>query len=151
MGCVSTKSKITGVVQEFDDGALIGNLINGELTPLTFGQIVYISSGNTIKLAKADASATSIPIGLVSDTSIPVSKLGSVKISGIITSTDWTNVIGSTTLISGAEYFLDPDDAGKMRFTPLDHELDVGKYSVIIGTALSTTDFKIEIHPYVHL
>lgn len=131
-------------------GGSIVQVTNGNAGPITLGQVVYLDGADSVDLARANAVGTSSPIGLVFDASIAAAAVGGVQIDGIISSANWTSVIGATNLTAGTEYFLDPDTAGRMTATP-PQPSDVGEFVVSLGRAFSTTDFRIEIHPFIRL
>ena len=115
---------------------------NGESSAITIGMPVYISAADTVKKAKADASGTMDVIGLVTSASIAASGTGSAQSDGLITSSDWTAVIGATTLTAGARYYLSPTTAGQMTTTA---PTTTGQFVLCLGKAKSTTDFEIAI------
>lgn len=106
------------------------------------GHVVYVPADNHVDLAKADAFATSIPVGMALANVIS-GEVGSYATSGPITLEDWTPVIGTQFLQPGKIYFLSVDDAGRMGITTSEVS---GTYVVIIGSALTQTTFNIEIH-----
>ena len=149
-GCCSGDLCVTVIEKTCQDsggGTSLSNSIeqiNGEASPITFGQVVYKTSvSDEVKLAKADADLTSHAIGLVGQASIGAGATGTIIIDGIITISDWTAVIGSVSLTPGKEYFLDPDTAGRMTITP-PVDSDVGEYVQSLGTAINATDFRVE-------
>lgn len=130
-----------------------GNIVqatNGEASSVTVGQVVYLSAADTVKLAQANAIGTVIAIGLIGDPSIAASAVGGVQTDGILSTPDWTSVVGATLLTPATEYFLDPDNPGTMVIVP-PQPTDIGEFVVSLGVAFSTTDFRIEIHPYIKL
>jgi len=146
---------VDGQVQQLQSGDTLDaatsgkdltQLTNGNTNAITIGQVVYISGNDTVDLAKANASATSKAVGLVADSSIANDSSGNIQMQGVISNTDWTTVVGSTTLTAGATYYLDNATAGKMTTTA-----PTSGYVVEIGTALSGTDFNIEIKSPIKL
>lgn len=131
-------------------GGTVIQATNGEAGAITLGQVVYISAADTVKYARANAVATASPVGFVADASIGAAGVGGIQIDGLLVSADWTAVVGATTLTAGTEYFLSPDVAGEMVSTP-PAPTDTGEFSVSLGRAFSTTDFRIEIHPFIRL
>ena len=118
---------------------------NGSGGAITIGSPVYISSNDTVQLAQANASGTVGVIGLVAQTSIPSSSVGSVQVEGVLTATtaQWDAIVGgSTGLTAGAKYYLSPTTAGLLTTTPT---TTIGQYVIRVGRAISTTEMKIDI------
>lgn len=115
---------------------------NSNIAAITIGQPVYIQGANTVDLALADAKATSGVIGLVSDASIDSSVVGTILTDGILTSTDWTAVVGAATLTVGSVYFLSDVDAGMLTTTA---PTTTGSFVTRVGTAISTTTLEVTI------
>lgn len=115
---------------------------NSNIAAITIGQPVYIQGADTVDLALADAKATSGVIGLVSDASIDSSAVGSILTDGILTSTDWTAVVGAATLTVGSVYFLSDVDAGMLTTTA---PTTTGSFVTRVGTAISTTTLEVTI------
>lgn len=109
---------------------------------IIIGQPVYIAAGDTVDLALADAQATSGVIGLVSDASIASGAIGTIVTDGILTSADWTSVVGAATLTTGAVYFLSDVTAGTLTTTPT---TTTGSFVTRVGTAISTTTLEVTI------
>ena len=106
------------------------------------GQPVYIAGGDTVDLALADAKATAGVIGLVLDASIASSDIGTILTDGILTSTDWTAVVGAATLTVGSVYFLSDVTAGTLTTTA---PTTTGSFVTRVGTAISTTTLEVTI------
>lgn len=115
---------------------------NSNIAAITIGQPVYIQGANTVDLALADAKATSGVIGLVLDASIDSSVVGTILTDGILTSTDWTAVVGAATLTIGSVYFLSDVDAGMLTTTA---PTTTGSFVTRVGTAISTTTLEVTI------
>ena len=109
---------------------------------IIIGQPVYIAVADTVDLALADAQATSGVIGLVSDASIASAAIGTIVTDGILTSADWTSVVGAATLTTGAVYFLSDVTAGTLTTTPT---TTTGSFVTRVGTAISTTTLEVTI------
>lgn len=121
------------------------NLTNGNAAPIVIGAPVYISTNDTVDLAKADASGTTKAIGLVNQASISTSSAGSIKTSGVLTATteQWDAVAGTTGgLTAGTTYYLSAGTAGLITDAA---PTTVGQYVVAIGEAISTTELKLNI------
>lgn len=121
---------------------------NNNVGAITKGQPVYCDGAGTVDLAQANAGGTTKPIGLVYETSIASASTGSIQLDGVIEQSDWTDVIGTTNLTAGAEYFLDTASPGMMTETC---PTTSGNYIVKMGKALSTTQFEISIQPSILL
>ena len=115
---------------------------NSNIAAITIGQPVYIQGADTVDLALADAKATSGVIGLVSDASIDSSVVGTILTDGILTSTDWTEVVGAATLTVGSVYFLSDVTAGTLTTTA---PTTTGSFVTRVGTAISTTTLEVTI------
>ena len=115
---------------------------NQNVGVMYIGQPVYIAAANTVDLALADAKATSGVIGLVSDASIDSSVVGTILTDGILTSTDWTAVVGAATLTVGSVYFLSDTVAGTLTTTA---PTTTGSFVTRVGTAISTTTLEVTI------
>ena len=115
---------------------------NSNIAAITIGQPVYIQGANTVDLALADAKATSGVIGLVLDASIDSSVVGTILTDGILTSTDWTEVVGEATLTPGSVYFLSDVTAGTLTTTA---PTTTGSFVTRVGTAISTTTLEVTI------
>ena len=115
---------------------------NSNIAAITIGQPVYIQGANLVDLALADAKATSGVIGLVLDASIDSSVVGTILTDGILTSTDWTAVVGADTLTVGSVYFLSDVTAGTLTTTA---PTTTGSFVTRVGTAISTTTLEVTI------
>jgi hypothetical protein len=115
---------------------------NGNGGAITVGQPVYIDGAGSVDLAQANASTTARVAGLVQDASIASAGSGNIQHSGVLTSADWTSVVGSATLTAGSRYYLDAATAGQLTATPPD---TTGQFVAAVGLALSTTELLIEI------
>ena len=123
----------------------IRNYTNGEgSAAIVIGAPVYTSAADTVKLAKANAKATSGVVGLGYDATTAFSALGNIQCSGVITATtaQWDAVItgGSGGLTFNTLYFLDPAAFGKLTATP---PTTVGQCNVLIGRGLSATEMQL--------
>ena len=72
--------------------------------------------------------------------SISTGNTGTIVTSGQLSSTDWTSVVGSTTLSIGLIYYLSNAAYGQMTTTP-----PTTGISIELGQAISTTAFQIRI------
>lgn len=109
---------------------------------LTIGQAVYISAANTVEAALADNVTTSGVVGLVADASIADGANGYILTDGTLESTDWTDVIGATTLTAGSVYFLSDTVAGELTTTV---PTAPGSFVTRVGTAINTTTLEVTI------
>jgi len=119
---------------------------NDNASPITIGQVVYIKSNSNIDLAQANTIATTKALGLVYDASIAASATGNIQTDGVISSSDWTAVIGAVSLTPGAIYFLSNSAAGQMTATP-----PASGFRLPVGKAISATDFEISLGEIVRL
>ena len=109
---------------------------------LTIGQTVYISAANTVEAALADDVTTSGVVGLVADASIADGANGYILTDGTLVSTDWTAVVGATTLTAGSVYFLSDTAAGELTTTV---PTAPGSFVTRVGTAINTTTLEVTI------
>jgi hypothetical protein len=115
------------------------------------GQPVYTKANGNVDEALADAAATTLVTGLVSDETILTTADGEVQCDGILTATtgQWDAVTGKVGGLSiNSLYYLDPLVAGQITDTA---PVDAGDYVAPIGLALSTTELCIRITPTVLL
>lgn len=104
---------------------------------------LYVS-GNDVELAQANAQSTVRVAGLAEATTANGNNI-EVVADGVFTATtgEWDAVTGETGgLTAGADYFLDPDNAGQLTQTAPDAS---GEFVVRVGHALSDTEMEIEI------
>lgn len=125
-------------------------LTNNNAGAIVIGTPVY-NDGTGVDKAKADASDTSIVLGLVGDTSIASAASGSVQFIGVLdaTTAQWDAVTGeSGGLAAGSVYYLDAGTAGRLTTTA---PIDVGEYVTEIGEAVSATKMKLAIKRPIEL
>lgn len=125
-------------------------MTNGEAGAVVIGAPVYIFGANTIKKAQANAVGAANTFGLVYDTTIANGAVGQIAKNGLVSATtaQWDAVTGQTGgLTPGANYFLDATTSGKITTTP---PATAGQIVLELGTAISTTDFDVDIQtPYL--
>ena len=120
-------------------------LTNANMSPIVIGQAVYVQGNDSVDLAIATSSGTTFAVGLVYDASISSSAPGSILTSGVLsaTTTQWDAVAGTSGgLTAGTVYFLDVSTPGHLTSSA---PTTVGQYVVVIGTAISTTELKLNI------
>jgi len=113
----------------------------------SMGMVVYVDVTGDAELALADAEATTGAIGLAA-ANVAAGEEGKYVVEGLIEQSDWTAVAGSTLLVPGATYYLDPDTPGMI--TPI-APIDAGDFVVVVGRAVNTTTLDIEIAPPILL
>lgn len=126
-------------------------LNNGGAGSGNIGAPVYISSGGTFQLARANAAATEGAIGLIRDSSIAVAANGTIQTDGVLTAStsEWDAITGQTGgLTPGSIYFLSAATAGQLTTTA---PTATGHYVRAIGRAISTTSLEISIQPSILL
>jgi len=111
-------------------------------TAVTNGQPAYISAAGVMSLAQANNVATTKVVALVQAPSIASGASGAYQTTGVLAAADWTAATGSATLTAGADYFLDPNVAGRLTTTPPSTD---GQYLVFIGQAISATELALAI------
>ncbi len=114
------------------------SLTNANSAAITIGQPVYSSAANNVDLASSAAASSARVIGLVVDASIAAAAAGTIQTNGVFTSSDWTSVIGATTLTSGAVYYLSAT-AGLLTATA-----PTTGYITEVAQAISTTELQID-------
>ena len=145
----------SGEIQQLQSGDTIAVNVSGvneiamtndEAGSIVIGAIVYTDAASGVKKAKADASGTALPLGLVAQTSIASAASGIIGTSGVLTftSTAQVDAVFGTTggFTFNTRYYLSAATAGLATSTA---PSTVGQYVVELGQALSTVDFKINI------
>lgn len=145
---VDTYGRVTGGTNSPTTATIIP-ASNGEASAIVIGKAVYVSSGDTVKLANANSSNTKNVVGLVFDTSVNSAATGSVAVSGTVeaTTTQWDAVTGqSGGLTAGSKYYLSNSTSGGLTTTA-----PSTGFAAPVGFALSTTKMIINIGPTVRL
>jgi hypothetical protein len=128
------------------------SVTNGEgAAAIVIGAPVYAFAADTVKLARANAKATSQLAGLGLDASTAAAGVGNIITGGtlVATTTQWDAVAGTTGgLAFGTRYFVDPATAGKITSTV---PTTVGQCVTLVGIALSTTELELQITPPILL
>lgn len=117
---------------------------------LIAGQVVYCSAAGHADKARANAAGTSKVIGFAK-AAISSAASGLIQTNGVLalTTGEWDAVFGTTGgLTFNTHYFLDAATAGLGTATA---PSTVGQTVVLLGVALSTTEFLIGIQPYIML
>ena len=115
---------------------------------LNAGDAVYIDSAGKLNLASGGATASKYPIGFVrgqtdgTTSNIAAGSQVEVQTDGIFTISDWTAVLGSSTLSPGTKYYLSSATAGNITATAPSSS---NHFIVPIGRAISTTSMYIEV------
>jgi len=115
---------------------------NSNAGAISIGQAVYIDGSGSVDLAIATAGSTAGVIGLVEDATIATTATGLILTDGVLSSADWTAVVGAATLTAGTVYFLSDATAGMITDVP---PTLAGSYVAKIGTAISATDLEVSI------
>lgn len=125
------------------------NFTNGEASAIAIGHAVYSSAADSVKLANANASSTTVVVGLVAAVSINSAAAGAIANSGFLAATtgQWDAVTGQTGgLTFGATYYLSNATAGKLTSTK-----PTSGFVVKVGVGMSTTKMAINIGPVIKL
>lgn len=139
---------VSGQIQQLQSGDTLGGPVaDTEQTAFTnddsgshvIGDIVYNDGNDTVKKAQANAGGTVQAIGMATAT-IAASASGNYQTGGIVS--------GLSALTAGSVYYLSASTAGQMSTTA---PSTPGQYVVRMGTAVSTTEFKLNIQPPVLL
>ncbi len=118
---------------------------NGNAGALPIGTPVYVSAGDTVDKAKADAAGTKDVFGLVADVTIAIAGSGAIQTDGSLVATtgQWDAVTGQTGgLTPGSFYYLSAATAGML--SPNAPTMD-GQFVAPVGKAKSTTELEITI------
>jgi hypothetical protein len=129
--------------------SISSQLTNGEATSIAIGQAVYVSGAATVRKANANAAGTKDVLGIVGDTTIAASGVGSIVTEGVVSATtvQWDAVTGQTGgLTTGAVYYLDNTTAGKITTT-----VPSTGYVCRVGIAVSTTLLKLQVSAPIQL
>lgn len=108
---------------------------------IALGQVIRVSAGNQINLARANTSANAQPVGIAIE-AMANGHTGAYKTAGLIRNAAWS-------LTPGAIYYLSGATAGTLVST-----IDVtseGEYVIILGRAQSATEFILDIQQRVRL
>jgi hypothetical protein len=106
------------------------------------GSPVYISAASTFQLSRANASGTAKVIGFVV-AAIAAAATGAIRKDGTLSLTieQWDTITGQTGgLTPGTDYFLSGATAGRLTTTA-----PSTGWVLPVGTAISSTDFEIQI------
>jgi len=114
---------------------------NKEGSTIDAGMACAVHSSGTGVVKASAADNTKIAIGLMRATTADTVS-GNVQIEGLFTLSDWTSVIGASTLAAKTTYFLDPLTAGKLTATV---PTTTGQTVQIVGTAVSTTTLDLDV------
>ena len=117
---------------------------NANAAPITKGMAGYHQGAGAVDLARANASGTKKVLGLVRAASIAAAATGSIQTNGILSSSDWTDVVGGASLTAGAQYYLSSTTAGQLTTTA---PSSAGTFVAPVGVALNNTDLQINISP----
>lgn len=120
--------------------------VNANSSSITRGQPVYVKSDGELDLARANASGTTLVLGLVADASVAAEGTVNVQLDGILTAetTEWDALTGGTGgLTPGAVYCVSPDTAGSLVLQS--HSWEAGEWNCPVLLAKSATEAKIEI------
>ncbi|MDR3639070.1 MAG: hypothetical protein P4L84_35020 [Isosphaeraceae bacterium] len=115
------------------------NWTNGDSAGHSIGNVVYLSAGDTVKRAQANAAGTSGAVAIATGT-IAAGAVGGYQTNGTLS--------GLTGLTAGATYYLDPAAVGGMTTTC---PTTVGQLVCILGIAVSATEFLIRIREPIQL
>lgn len=140
---------INGQVQQIPSGDTLSaaasevdvvSKLNDNAGAITVGMPVYVKANGAVDKAAATAAGTCKVLGLVQAASISAAASGFIQTDGILASSDWTAVVGGTTLTAGAKYFLS-ETAGLLTLTA---PTASGSFVMCVGVAISTTEMEID-------
>ena len=139
---------INGQIQQIPSGDTLSaassevdviSKLNDNAGAITIGMPVYVKSNGAVDKASAGAAGTRQVLGLVKDASISAAASGFIQTDGVLSSSDWTAVVGTTTLTAGSMYYLSTT-AGQLTATA---PTGAGNYVCKVGIAISTTEIEI--------
>lgn len=107
---------------------------NGEASPITLGQVVYISANDTVMLADSSNPAKDNPVGIVGDASIAAAASGNICYDGVVVGA----LSGAT---AGDKYFLNSSGALSTSIPAFGS----GENVVFMGYAKNATDIHLQI------
>ena len=153
---------ISGQIQQLPGGDTINGatsgtnytlevLTNNQGSTINKGHVVYIDSANTVKLASANAAATTKAIGFVADTDIGTGNTGNIQHTGVLSANtaQWDAVTGETGgLVANQVYYLSSTTEG---LTVNAAPTAATKYVKPVGIGLNTTEMLILQHPSILL
>lgn len=117
-------------------------MTNGEsVDEIIIGKAVYISGDGEVKIADNSASGTKTVLGIAEE-NIAAASSGSIITNGIkaLSTAEWDAITGDVGgLTAGSKYYL--GTSGGLTITA---PITTGTYVVLVGTAISTTEMKIE-------
>jgi hypothetical protein len=116
-------------------------------TQVEIGTPIYLGVNGHINPAQADTIAASRVAGVSLTATLP-SFSGTYTTDGQVVRNDWTAITGTASLTPGADYFLDPDNLGRLTAVA---PTAVGEFVVRVGKAQSPTVFDVEISPPIRL
>ena len=102
------------------------------------GDLVYVHSTGVLFLAQANSAPEALVFGMVAEAGSVGASVGVVT-HGRVSLSDWTSVVGSTTLTPGEKYYLDPTTPGNMTTSP--PGAGSGQYLAPVGTAVGPQIF----------
>ena len=105
------------------------------------GNTMYIKNNGRLGLAIANSIGTSKVCGLARSFKSAGQSL-QYEPDGILEQSDWTGIIGTTSLSPGQTYFLSPDSPGQLTALA---PITSGQLVVKVGFALTSTRLEIEI------
>lgn len=109
---------------------------NGEASPITLGQVVYISDNDEVMLADGNVAAKDNPIGIVAQASIAAAASGDIATHGLVPGA----IAGAT---AGDKYFLS-NTPGVLSVTP---PTGTGAMVTLMGYAKNATDLLVMVTP----
>jgi len=114
---------------------------NLSVNAMLAGQPVYITAVGSLELAQADSLPRFRVAGfLIAD--VGAASASSFRSDGQLILADWTSVVGTPTLVIGAEYFLSATTPGQITTVI---PTAIGEYIVPIGRAINSTTLDIEL------
>lgn len=133
-----------GQIQQLQAGDVIATVpqftaTNGDAGAHSPGDVVYISSGTTVKQAEA-SSYTTVRAQAVAVESVSAGASGLYQYEGV------ANVFSGLT--PGATYFLSPSSPGQLVSSP---PTGTGEWVMVVGQAFSATELSIELGQPIEL
>ncbi len=140
-------------ILNFNDGARTTNILRPESydaetdDTVVPGNPIYLKASGHIGLAQADNNLTATVVGLCKVSQSPTFS-ASYQMLGKLTLSDWTAIIGTTSLTPGAIYYLDDATIGSLTTAA---PTSVGSFVTKVGEAISSDTMEIEIEQKIRL
>lgn len=120
--------------------------VNANASSITKGMPVYAKSDGEVDLARANAGANCLVLGIVADATVAADATANIQLDGVIecTTSEWDALAGTTGgLTPGATYIVSPSTAG--HYVLGSTSLTSGQYHCPVLVAKSATEALIRV------